>query len=251
MHFNSEARIVDITHQITPFNYNQAAYMFGAALKNFPPDTIHLLLVNLFEKKPEHLLLIQYSNQYILCADNGIYSMLFANPLENIVRIPLPTEELKTTIYLVKIMAQLVQKLSNGATLNEIGRPSPLILEKKPLLPLHGHNWIQGQVIFIDNFENLVINITSDQFEEQRRGRSYKIEIKRDIYIAQISESYADVSEGELLALFNSAGYLEIAINKGNAAGLLGFEQFTSRPLKEKNIVQNRLSYETVMVHFE
>ena len=67
----------------------------------------------------------------------------------------------------------------------------------------------------------MVVNITREEFEEQRKGRSFKIVFKRDEVIEKISETYADVQEGEKLALFNSAGYLEIAINKGNAAGLL------------------------------
>ena len=104
----------------------------------------------------------------------------------------------------------------------------------------------KNEIIFVDNFENVIININKDDFEEQRKGRSFKIVFKRDEVIDRISESYADVNEGEKLALFNSANYLEIAINKGNAAGLLGLQGFS-----EKQVQSNRLFYQTVKVFFE
>ena len=64
-------------------------------------------------------------------------------------------------------------------------------------------------------------------------------------------ESYADVQPGEKLALFNSAGYLEIAINKGNAAGLFGLKGFSEKASKAEGILQNQLFYQTVRVYFE
>ena len=105
--------------------------------------------------------------------------------------------------------------------MEEIGDSSVSIEVKNPLRPLLGPKYIEGQIIFIDNFENVIINITREEFEEQRRGRSFKIVFKRDEIIDKISETYADVHESEKLALFNSANYLEIAVNKGNAAGLV------------------------------
>ena len=124
-------------------------------------------------------------------------------------------------------------------------------MEKNPLRPTLGDTWIDGQIIFIDNFENVVINITHEEFEKQRKGRHFKIVFKREEVIERISESYADVPEGEKLALFNSAGYLEIAINKGNAAGLLGLKGFSEKNSQSKLILQNQLFYQTVRISFE
>ena len=94
-----------------------------------------------------------------------------------------------------------------------------------------------------------MVNITREEFEEHRKGRSFRIVFKRDEVIDRISESYADAPEGEKLALFNAAGYLEIAINKGNAAGLFGLHNFTE--LSQTNYLQSRLFYQTIKVHFE
>jgi len=119
------------------------------------------------------------------------------------------------------------------------------------LRALLGNNWIEGQIIFIDNFENVIINITKEEFEEQRRGRSFKIVFKRDEIIDKISETYADVAESEKLALFNSAGYLEIAVNKGNAAGLFGLQGYTENLNTQSQYLQNRLLYQTIKIYFE
>jgi len=91
------------------------------------------------------------------------------------------------------------------------------------------------------------VNITHEQFEAHRRGRRFRITFVRSEVIDRIAETYADVPEGEKLALFNAAGYLEIAINKGNAAGLFGLQGFTERTQH----MQNRLFYQTVRIHFE
>jgi S-adenosylmethionine hydrolase len=97
----------------------------------------------------------------------------------------------------------------------------------------------------------VIINITKDEFEEQRRGRSFKIVFKRDEVIDKISDTYADVSESEKLALFNSAGYLEIAINKGNAAGLFGLQGYLEQQNSQSQYLQNRLLYQTIKIYFE
>src|SRR6201996_747518 len=136
-----------------------------------------------------------------------------------------------------------------GANLLSIGLPDAGFTEKNHLRPVFGANWIEGQLIFIDPFENVIINITREECEEQRRGRGFRIVFKRDEMIDKISETYADVGEGEKLALFNSAGYLEIAIQKGNAAGLFGLQDFTEQ--SQNQYLQSRLFYQTVRVYFE
>ena len=109
--------------------------------------------------------------------------------------------------------------------MQRIGIPDPIYIEKNPLRPLLLDNqWIEGQIIFIDNFENVIINITHEQFEEQRKGRSFRIVFKRDEMIDRISESYADVPEGEKLAIFNSAGYLEISDKQGQCCRFVWVE---------------------------
>lgn len=241
--------IVDITHQLSPFNYPQSAYVCRNAIRNFPPHSFHIIMVNLFEKKPEHLLLAFHKDQYILCADNGLLTMILEESPELVIGLPLAKYDSKNTLYCAQVFGKAIKDIDNGKPLLQIGVPDIQIVEKNHLRSLLGNNWMEGQIIFIDHFENVIVNITRDEFETQRKGRSFKIVFKRDEVIDRIAETYADVPEGEKLALFNAAGYLEIAINKGNAAGLFGLQGYLEQ--SQNSYMQTRLFYQTVKVFFE
>jgi S-adenosyl-L-methionine hydrolase (adenosine-forming) len=248
---NTDFNIVDITHHLSPFNYPQAAYVCRNAIKNFPPGTFHLVLVNLFDEKPEHMLLAEHNGHFIGCADNGLLTMVLEEVPQKVVALALEKTQQKNTLYCTTIFAKAFNQLVSGKTIEEIGDISVSMQVKNPLKPMLGNNWIEGQIIFIDNFENVIVNIHKEEFEEQRKGRSFKIMFKRDEVIDKVSESYADVTEGEKLALFNSAGYLEIAINKGNAAGLLGLQGFSEKQQQQNQYINSRMFYQTVRVYFE
>ena len=251
LQINPDFKIIDISHELSPFNYPQAAYVCRNAIKNFPLQTFHIILVNLFDQRPNHLLFIQHKGQYIGCADNGLITMILEETPEKIVALHLKPSEQKNTLYCANVFARAFQDILSGKALEEIGDDQVSIEVKNPLRPLLGTKYIEGQIIFIDNFENVIINITKEEFEEQRKGRSFKIVFKRDEIIDKISETYADVNESEKLALFNSANYLEIAVNKGNAAGLFGLEGYAEKQNMQTQYLQNRLLYQTVKIYFD
>jgi S-adenosylmethionine hydrolase len=247
---NTGFSIIDISHNLSPFNYPQAAYVCRNAIKNFPAGTFHLVMVNLFDEKPEHLLLAEHNGHFIGCADNGLITMILEEVPQKVVALTLEKTQQKNTIYCTTVFAKAFNELEAGKKIEEVGNATVSIQVKNPLKPLLGNNWIEGQIIFIDNFENIIVNITKEEFEEQRKGRSFKIVFKRDEVIDKVSESYADVNEGEKLALFNSAGYLEIAINKGNAAGLFGLQGYSEKQ-QQSQYMNSRIFYQTVKVYFE
>lgn len=244
-------QLVDITHALSPFNYPQAAYVCRGAFRQFPAGAYHLILVNLFDVRPEHLLLVRHKEQYFFIADNGLITMILEEVPDLVVALPLQKTAIRNTLYFTQVFGRAVQELEAGKQPEELGDPGVSIHAKNPLRPQLGNNWMEGQVIFIDHFENVVVNISREEFEEQRRGRSFKIVFKRDEVIDKISETYADAGDGEKLALFNAAGYLEIAINKGNAAGLLGLQGFAEQSNPGNTYLTNRLFYQTVRIYFE
>ncbi len=249
---NEGFNIVDISHRVAPFNYPQTAYVCRNAFRHFPDESFHMVLVNLFDNRSPHLLLARHGNQYIGIADNGLLTMILEGSPDEVVAIPLEKGQRKNTLYYARVFAQAFTDLLSGKSMDRIGSPDVSIRVKNPLRPMLGDNWIEGQIIFIDHFENVVVNITRDEFEAQRKGRSFKIVFKRDEVIDRISESYADVPEGEKTAIFNSAGYLEIAINKGNAAGLFGLQRFADKGQSgTTQFLQTRLFYQTIRVYFE
>jgi S-adenosyl-L-methionine hydrolase (adenosine-forming) len=246
---NPQAQIVDISHGLSPFNYPQAAYVCRNAIKNFAPGTFHLVLVNLFDDKPEHLLLAQHNGHYIGCADNGLLTMILEELPQKVTALPLSKQVTRNTLHCASVFAAAINQIAAGGSLSSVGDETISIQVKNPMQPLLGSNWMEGQIIFIDNFENVIVNITREAFEEHRKGRSFKIVFKRDEVIDRISETYADANEGEKLALFNAAGYLEVAINKGNAAGLFGLQGFNEKQQGQQ--LNKNLFYQTVRVYFE
>lgn len=247
---NPAFTIVDITHTLSPFNYLQAAYICSNAYKHFPANSMHIVLVNLFETSPQHMLLAPHNGQWLVCPDNGILTMIAGNRPPGLVALPIPQQDNLGVLQCMQPVAAALDKLSKGAALNTLGNTHVAIEEKYPLRSTIGPDWMEGQIIFIDNFENVVVNITRDEFEEQRKGRSFKIVFTRNEIIDRLSSNYAAAAPGEKLAWFNSAGYLEIAINKGNMAGLFGLQGFSETAHQQNTALQNKWFYQTVRIFF-
>ncbi len=249
LNLNETFHLIDITHQLSPFNDPQAAYIIRNATRLFPEETFHLVFVNLFQSQPDHLLMVQHGSQFYCIADNGLISMILEETPEQVVALPLDKSKPRNTLACAEAFGKAINDLLSGKSLAQLGNPSVSIQVRNPLRPITNSQFIEGQIISIDHFENVIVNITQEEFEAQRKGRSFKIVFKRDEVIDRISETYADVAEGEKLALFNAAGYLEIAINKGNAAGLFGLQGFSEKSTSQ--YTQSRLFYQTVRVYFE
>lgn len=250
---NSSFQVIDITHMLSPFNYPQAAYVCRNAIRNFPKGTFHLILLNLFDEIHDHLLLIEHDGHYIGCADNGLITMILEEAPQKVVSLNMQDIQQKNALNFVNVFANAFNRVIQGDKLESVGDASVSIKVKNPLRPLLGSNWMEGQIIFIDNFENVIINIQKDDFDTHRKGRNFSIVFMRDEKIEKISETYSDVQEGEKLAHFNSAGYLEISINKGNAAGLLGLQGYSETLQQNQQIMalNSRLFYQTVKIFFE
>ncbi|HVB03221.1 MAG TPA: SAM-dependent chlorinase/fluorinase [Chitinophagaceae bacterium] len=243
--------VVDISHQVPPFNFPQAVYQCKSAFSYFPSETCHFILINLFDRKSHHFLLARQNEQYYFCADNGLISMILDGVPQQVVQLDAEKGVKRNIIQVTQLFATAAYRLRQGADMNTLGTPPENMLIRTNILPSLSKDWMEGQIIYIDQFENVVVNITRDQFEEQRKGRGFRIYVMRDEYISKISESYFDEPEGDKLALFNAAGYLEIAINKGNAAGLFGLHQMGREETKKESFFQTRLLYQTIRIEFE
>lgn len=246
---NSSLNIVDITHYLSSSNYPQAAYVCKNAFKHFPKESLHIVILNLFEMKADRMLLSRLNDQYLISPDNGIVTMIAAAKPETIYEIDIRNDH--TLLEITKTVSKAVDTVFSSKGIASVGNKINQIVEKYPLRPTIGPNWMEGQILFIDHFENVVINISKEEFEEHRQGRSFKLVFKRNEVIDSINENYASVQEGEKLAFFNSAGYLEIAINKGNMAGLFGLQGFNERMNMQNPTMQNKWFYQTVRVFFE
>lgn len=240
MQHNSSKPIVDISNNVEPFHTQQAAYLLSASYKHFAKGSYHIALFDLFHQKTPTLMLAEANGHYFFTPDNGILPLAFGSNITQVWKCYELGENEKLVDWVNKI-GLLIKQLSADTPSNLGLQESELTIELKGFKPRIDSNSIEGQVIHIDRFENVVVNITKEDFEILGKGRPFSIQFVKGEAINTISSHYNSVREGEKLCRFNSAGYLEIAINRGNAAGLFG--------LAMKN--EKQLIYKTIKIHFE
>ncbi|MBL7825587.1 MAG: SAM-dependent chlorinase/fluorinase [Saprospiraceae bacterium] len=217
-----ELTLIDITHQIKPFDIVQGAFVVSNVWREFPEGTIHLIGVNCVYQPEYRFVVARHEGHFFLAPDNGLLTILFQQ---------LDPAHLRTLRaqhdehFAVKsIFSDAVAHLAQGQPFEDLGEhPAPL-LERISLQPVITPNRIRGTVIHIDNFDNVVVNIRKEVFTQTINGRPFSLYFKRNDPITAVSGNYCDVAVGEQLCLFNTAGFLEIAVNMGKAATLLGLK---------------------------
>ncbi|MEZ4967752.1 MAG: SAM-dependent chlorinase/fluorinase [Saprospiraceae bacterium] len=214
--------VVDISHHIKPFDIVQGAYVLQQAWREFPEGAIHLAGINCVYGEGYRFVAARYEGHFFLAPDNGLLSLLFPqiDPAD-LRNLPASQEE----HFAVKnIFADAVAHLAGGKPFEELGEFAAPLLERISIQPVITPTRIRGTVIHIDQFENVVVNIRRETFEKTLNGRPFNLYFKRNDPITRLSGNYCDVPVGEQLCLFNAAGFLEIAVNMGKAATLMGLK---------------------------
>jgi S-adenosylmethionine hydrolase len=231
--------IIDVSHQISPHNIVETAFILNAVYPNFPNKSIHIIGVEA-EKTPEHNHLVaQISGQYFIGADNGIFSLLKTdNRLENLVEIKHP-KSINSSFPVLDVFVDVAIEIANGTPLENIGNNITSVknwIKNKP--NISSQNELIGHIVYVDRFGNLITDISRDIFESFTNNRRFELtaSIAKITKIYSKYDSVVDYSQpikqrqkaGKILALFNSLDLLEIAIYKsdpkkgGSAANLLG-----------------------------
>lgn len=221
---NPSANVIDITHQVDPFNIAQTAYYLNNVVRDFPDNTIHYIGVDSIpfiqienESKNRYPIIMRLHNQYFVGCDNGVFSLLKNyEDAEEIIRIDDFSAKFALRHPTRYIYIPAILKLLDGAKLSDLGESISKVTRAIVQQPIIEENLIKGAVSHIDHYGNVVVNITEKLFNEIGRKNPFTIYFKRSQYfIKTISKNYHDVPTGEKLAHFNENGYLEIAINKG------------------------------------
>lgn len=215
-----DVNIVDITHLIPSFNIQEAAYVLKNSFPNFPEGTVHIVGVNA-EATPQnpHIGLL-VSGHYFIGADNGMFSLMFDKVPDKIVELNIGYDTNSPTFPTRDVFVKAACHLARGGTLDLIGSAKQGVNERIMFRPVTIGDTIRGSIIYIDWYSNVVTNITNSLVKEAGKGRPFVIRFGSH-EISKISRTYHDVVEGEILAMFNAAGHLEIAMNSGKASQLL------------------------------
>ena len=215
--------IVDISHSIPPFNIEHAAFVLKNCFRNYPKGTIHIVGINTEESDVNPHVVIEAEGHFFIGADTGIFSMILDKDPDRIIEMEIIQDSGFFTFSSRDRFAKAAAHLALGKSIDELGSTKESINKKILFEPVVTENLIKGHVIFIDAYENIITNIKEPLFKDVGKGRTFSIGF-RTYEINKLSRSYSDVPVGEIVALFNSGGYLEIAMNQGNAAGLLGMD---------------------------
>tara|TARA_R110001592_G_scaffold42136_2_gene136969 strand:- start:1772 stop:2602 length:831 start_codon:yes stop_codon:yes gene_type:complete len=235
-----DAKIVDITHEISPFSITETAYILKNSYKSFPDKSIHIIGVDSeLSTENKHIALL-LDNHYFICPDNGLISMIASeiNPTQ-IVEINIH-DRVESSFPVLDVFVQVACFIARGGNLDVIGKVTHTYKKMIEIQPKINANETQitGNVIYIDNYGNVISNISKKLFTDVGKGRSYKVTARRYTFNT-INKKYNDIInyqidedrkhyDGNKLAIFNSAGFLEIAIYRsnlstvGSASSLLG-----------------------------
>lgn len=219
-----EARIVDITHRINPFDVDEAAYVIRNAYKSFPENSVHIIGINTEESLNHPHCVVYYNKQYFIGSDNGVFSLIFDHEPEQQIVLDILQDSNHFTFSGRDRFVKAAVHLAKGGALEELGTERVELTTRIPFEPVKSENSIRGLVNHIDTYENLITNIPEALFREVVKYSAFQISM-RSVKLNAIHNSYGDVRPGEIVALFASHGMLEIAINKGNAASLLGINK--------------------------
>ncbi len=235
-----EVSIVDISHAISPFNIQECAYILKNAYRSFPPGSVHIVGVD-SELSPENQhIVVQVDGHYFVSANNGVISLITSEiSPEKVMEIGIPNLS-PSSFPMLNVFVQVACHIARGGKLEVIGKPFDALKELREFEPriTNNGNSINGNVIYIDNYGNVITNIQRSLFEAYRNGREFEL-IARTTKMKTIHTSYNGIvnfdlnkaqrkGPGDALALFNSAGYVELAIYKsdlntvGGASTLLG-----------------------------
>ncbi|KAA3623307.1 MAG: hypothetical protein DWP94_06260 [Flavobacterium sp.] len=237
-----DVRIVDITHSISPFHLTEAAYIIQNAYKSFPKGSIHIIGIDSGLTPENKHVAVYLDGHYFVCANNGIISMLASEiKPEKIVEINIH-DRIESNFPVLDVFVKVACHIARGGTLEVIGKGIDTIKELTGIRPVVNPEASQiiGNVIYIDNYGNVVSNINRSLFDKIGRGRNFKI-TARTATFTEVFNNYSDAinfdlppekreEDGKKLALWNSGEYLELAIYKsnpttvGSASSLFGLE---------------------------
>ncbi len=209
--------IIDISHEVAQYNTTQAAYLLRAAYNNFPAGTNHLLLTDLFSDTNPALILCEHDGHYFLTPDNGHISLALGT-------VPLAWHcgYIDTFIQWLHRAGDIINKLQELRPA-ALGLPAYQLKHTPlPASPILSNESISCDVLHIDYFGNVALNVTRQQVESLRNGRQFRLQFTKVEEITGAGSGYDEVREGTKLCRFNRSGYLEVCINRGHAASLFG-----------------------------
>lgn len=236
-----DAKIVDVSHEISPFNIAETAYILKNSYKSFPKGTIHIVGVDSELSDENKHIALEIDNHFFVCPDNGSISMIVSEiQPTKMVEINIH-DRIESSFPVLDVFVNVACFIARGGNLTVIGKEIKEIKINTEIKPKVNQlqNQIIGGILYVDNFGNLITNISRKMFLEIGKNRRFELSASKHKF-TKIFNKYNEITgnegtnsslfDGDKLAIFNSADYLELAIFRSNlktvggASTLLGLE---------------------------
>ncbi|MBN2030310.1 SAM-dependent chlorinase/fluorinase [bacterium] len=219
---NPDVQIVDITHDVTPQNIDEAAFILKRSYSFFPEGTMHVIVVDPGVGSTRSIIGVKTDSALFLAPDNGVLKYIFYHHSVKVYQITNQDyfrDHVSHTFHGRDIFAPIAAHMSRGITLDILGQPSENYIKGELSNPVVEAEHISGEITYIDRFGNGITNIGGNLVTGLKK---MQIHIKTTT-VKKLSNRYIDVPLGEPLALIGSGNTLEISVHQGNAAQQIGF----------------------------
>ncbi len=217
---NHNLSIVDLSHNIQNFDLAHGAFVVRASFRSFPKGTVHVVAVDSIGNRGDKQLAVQLEDHFFLVTDNGLLGLISDVEPQAIVELAYKGE--KPSPFPVRdILGPAAARLADGIDIQELGNPVEGYKRMLGRKLRATKEQIQGHVVRVDHYGNLITNIEQKVFCEFSKGKRFTVVIGREQF-KRINDSINETGSGDCYIIFNSLGLLEIGINKGHASELLG-----------------------------
>jgi S-adenosylmethionine hydrolase len=226
--------IIDITHDVSPFDISEAAFHVTSCYQDFPKGTIHVVgvdsepIVNFGGSDGSFPTIMEFAGQYFISNDNGFFGAFLKEERPNAIwRIEHFISDPKAFKFPTKnILIEAAIRLMKGESPASFATSFNGYKNALALVAVSETNLIKGHVVHVDSYGNAITNVHHTLFERFGENTPFILYFKRkDYFIDVISNTYNEVAQGEKVAIFNENGFLEIAINRGASGSTGGAEQ--------------------------
>jgi S-adenosylmethionine hydrolase len=223
---NPGLTLVDISHKIQPCDIAHGAFVLNSVFRDFPKGTVHLVGVDSTANVDSTSIGLQMEDHFFVGPDNGLFGLISDKPHQNLVDINSITP-VATSFPEKEILAPAAAKLASGVSITTLGKPMTSFKKMIGRSVKATRKMIAGHVVRVDNFGNLITNISKTDFDILSKGKTYTIQFSGEKF-RKIHANYFQADQGDCFLLFNSIGLLEIGIYKGRANDLLGMDYDSS-----------------------
>ena len=218
------ARIIDITHEIGPYELGEAAFVLAQAWRYFPKGTIHVVVVDPGVGSMRRPILAAAGGHYFVAPDNGVLTMIYdAVPakVRAISNVKLMGKQVSRTFHGRDVFAPTAAHLARGVPLARFGKLIEDYTRSSLAKPARlSRNVWSGSILKVDRFGNLITNLHIDEFPDVKtQPIELRVSLER---VRRLALTYAETDIGEVFVIVGSSGYLEVAANQASAAKTLG-----------------------------